>query len=361
MKIYEKYILSKIAGPMLIITLGITGIAWLSQSLRFVDFIVNKGLSIGTFFYITVLIVPSLLWVVLPVALFISVIYSYNKLANESELIIFKTSGIDNYSLLKPAIMFASLCTIISFAIGAYLLPISYREFKDTQYFIRNNYASILLQEGVFSNPAPNLTVFIKERDYQGIFHGLLVNDERNPGKKITVMAQEGRIISTVKGPVFEMINGNHQELNPKTGQLSMLYFDKYNLQLNPFKDTMNGKRWREPPERFFKELFFSDEQNPELAKKLAAEGHYRITWPLYNFLMILIAVMPFLVGEFSRRGAVKKIIQSSMLGLFFILLSFAFKNIAPKALYLNSLMYINILLGLIIFYRITAVQKTKK
>lgn len=346
---------------MLIITLSITGIAWLSQSLRFVDFIVNKGLSVGTFFYITILIIPSLLWVVLPVALFLSIIYSYNKLANESELIIFKTSGIDNLSLLKPALMFAALCTLASFAIGAYLLPISYREFKDTQNFIRNNYASILLQEGVFSNPSPNLTVYIKERDYEGIFHGLLVNDERNPGKKVTVMAQEGRLISTKKGPVFEMINGNHQEVNTKTGQISMLYFDKYNLLLNPFKDTIDPKRWREPPERFFNELFYSNEPNQELAKKLVAEGHYRLTWPIYNFLLVLIALTPFMVGQFSRREAFKKIATVSVTALVFILLSFAFKSIAPKAIYLNSLMYINVLLGLAIFYRITAIQKIRK
>jgi len=115
MKIYEKYIFSRIAGPMLIITLGITGIAWLSRSLKFVS--------------------------------------------SDSEIIVFKASGISNFNIMKPAINFSILCTIISFFIAFYFLPASYREFKDMQSFIKNNYASILLQEGVFSKPTKDLTI----------------------------------------------------------------------------------------------------------------------------------------------------------------------------------------------------------
>lgn len=351
MKLYEKYILGKILGPFTIITLGITSIVWLSQSLRFIDFIVNKGLGIGTFLYITMLIIPSLLWVIIPISLFISLIYAYNKLSNESELIIFKTSGIDNKDLTKPAIIFALVCTLFSYTIAAYLLPASYREFKDMQNFIRNNYASILLQEGVFSTPTKGLTVYIKERDFQGIFHGLLVNDERNPRKKVTLMAQEGELITTEKGPIFELRNGNHQEVNLANNQLSMLYFDKYNLQLNPFKDSMTGNRWREPQERYFKELFFSSDSDEAQKRKLITEGHYRITWPLFNFFLALVALSPFLIGQFSRRGATKRIVYASIVTVSFIVASLALKNIAPKAEFLNILMYVNIFVAIYLTY----------
>ncbi len=351
MKIFELYIFNKILGPFIIITLGITGIAWLSQSLRFIDLIVNKGLSIGTFLYITILIIPSLMWVIIPISLFISIIYSYNKITSESELIVLKTSGIDNKGLIKPAIYFAIICTILSYSIATYLLPKSYREFKDLQYFIRNNYASILLQNGIFSTPTKGLTIYIKDKDFQGNFIGLFANDERKPNKKVTVMAQEGELISTQKGPVFELRKGTHLEHSVESNQVSVLHFDKYNLQLSPFKEAINEKRWREPQERFLEELFNSNDSDEQQKRKLETEGHYRITWPIFNILLALLALTPFLSGDFSRRGSTKKIIYASVVAILFLIASIALKNIAHKSQILNIQMYVNNIIGIYACY----------
>ncbi|MDX1950036.1 MAG: LPS export ABC transporter permease LptF [Rickettsiales bacterium] len=351
MKIFELYILKKIFWPFVIITLGITGIAWLSQSLRFIDLIVNKGLSIGTFLYITILIIPSLMWVIIPISLFISIVYSYNKITSESELIVLKTSGIDNNGLIKPAVIFALICTILSYSIAFYLLPKSYREFKDLQNFIRNNYASILLQNGVFSSPTKGLTIYIKDKDFQGNFLGLFANDERRPDKKITVMAQEGELISTQKGPVFELRNGTHLEYSNQNNQLAVLHFDKYNLQLSPFKEAVNNKRWREPQERFLDELFAPNDSDDIQKSKLETEGHYRISWPIFNVLLALLAISPFLTGNFSRRGHTKKIILTAVIAVLFLIASISLKNIAHKSQILNILMYVNNFVGIYFCY----------
>ncbi len=55
------YIFRHLIGSFLIITLSLVGVMWLTQSLRFVDLIINKGLSVGLFFYMTLLILPGLL------------------------------------------------------------------------------------------------------------------------------------------------------------------------------------------------------------------------------------------------------------------------------------------------------------
>ena len=48
--------------------LALTGVIWLSQSLRFVDMIVNKGLSAGYFLYLSSMVLPSVLSIILPIA-----------------------------------------------------------------------------------------------------------------------------------------------------------------------------------------------------------------------------------------------------------------------------------------------------
>src|SRR5690349_17032433 len=97
---YMLYIISRMAGPMLLTCVTLTGVGWLTQSLQFIDYIVNRGLNIGTFLYLSTLILPSILWVIIPVALFISVLFAFHKLAAESELVIFWGSGIGAKQLL---------------------------------------------------------------------------------------------------------------------------------------------------------------------------------------------------------------------------------------------------------------------
>ena len=65
----SRYILRQLAPPTLFIAAALLGVVWLTQSLRFVDMIVNRGLSASQFLYFTVLLLPGVLAVILPVAL----------------------------------------------------------------------------------------------------------------------------------------------------------------------------------------------------------------------------------------------------------------------------------------------------
>ena len=38
-----RYIFRQLAGPLFVVTLTLTGVVWLTQSLRFLDLIINRG------------------------------------------------------------------------------------------------------------------------------------------------------------------------------------------------------------------------------------------------------------------------------------------------------------------------------
>ena len=226
MTLYNRYIIKNLVTPTLVFTFTLTGIIWLTQSLRFVDLIVNKGLSFIDFFYLSSLIVPSLLLIILPVSLFTTILFAYNKLIIESELIVLRGAGLNQFALAKPAIIVACMVTVLSYIISLYLLPSSYRQFKDKQAFIRDNYASLLLQEGVFNSPVNGLTIYLDKRDFNGKLTGILVHDTRDPDHPVTMMAEEGRLVKDQDGKhQFDLINGTRQEINHRDGQLSLLNF----------------------------------------------------------------------------------------------------------------------------------------
>lgn len=344
MQIYKRYIALNLLMPVVVVTLTLTSIIWLSQSLRFIDLIVNKGLDVSTFLYLSLLLIPSLLVIILPVALFVSVIFIYNKLMSESELLVFKSAGISRLGLATPALLVAGGVTLLNYLISLYVLPVSYREFKDMQDFIRNNYASVLLQEGVFSTPVDRLTVYIESRDKNDILHGILVHDARNPERPITMMAQEGSLQQTPSGPRFDLVNGNRQEIDKKNGNLSLIYFDNYPLDLSVYAGA-GSKRAMVAEERYISELFNPTEVDQKTRNILNSEGHHRLTWPLFSLTLTLIALAVLFSGQLNRRGQWKRILSATVCVLFLVVMDLGLKNIVSAQPIMAFSLYANTIL----------------
>lgn len=310
MLLYDKYIIRHLVHSTLLITFSLTSIVWLAQALRFVEFIVNQGVSISVFLHLTLLLIPSLLLMILPASIFCAVVFTYNKLATDSELVVMQASGLNRFNLARPAIIVACFIMLIGYGISLYLQPVSYKQFKDMQSTLRNNYVSLLLQEGVFSNPVDGLTVFVRERDSNGDLHGILVHDNRVQDKSVTMMAESGRLVETPQGPRFLLANGNRQELN--NGRLSLLNFESYTLDISFYTNTA-GERKPDLQELFLPNLLRNDTNLSDSENiKRHAEGHQRIIWPAYNLALPLIALAILFSGEFNRRGGWQRIALSS-------------------------------------------------
>ena len=122
MRRFSLYIMGQLIGPLIVVAFSFTCVIWLTQSLRFIDLIINKGLSFGLFLYMTALLLPSLLSVILPIALFAAVLYTYHQLIVDREIIVLKAIGLSNARLALPALGIASISgtefVCISFAEG---------------------------------------------------------------------------------------------------------------------------------------------------------------------------------------------------------------------------------------------------
>lgn len=339
------YILRQIALATILVALTLTGAVWLTQSLRFIDWIVNRGLPWTTFGYISMLILPNFLVVILPIALFAAVLFTYNKMQTDSEIVVMRAVGVGPGRLMAPALMVAAGATLACYLLTLYLLPTSYRAFKDLQFEIRNSYSNVLLQEGVFTVIDKNLTLFIREQGSKGDLHGLMVQDERRPEKPATMVAERGLIANTADGPRLLMVNGNRQELDRKTGRVSFLFFDRYVVEIDKASAGDSNSRIRESTERYLDELLSPDDiDDPRLIKRMQAEGHERLVSPLYGFSFVMIALAALLAGDFTRRGQAIRI-AAAVGGVVLVqVLGFGASNLAARFPIVIPLMYLNVL-----------------
>jgi lipopolysaccharide export system permease protein len=343
MRTYLRYLLVQLALPTLIATLALAGAVWLSQSLRFVDLIVNKGLPVTTFLYLTMLLFPSLLLVILPFALFSAVLFVYHRLTLESELTVMKAVGLSNWQLALPCLVLAGVVTAAGYAISLYFMPLAYRGFKDLQYEIRRDFSHVLLQPGVFNTPLRHVTVYIREQAGDGSLRGILVHDERIRAQPVTMMAEQGFLVQGEGGPLFVLETGSRQELDVTRGVdrpgLSILHFERYALDLAAAAQPPDA-RSRQPEELWLHELLNPQAGSESQRRELIAEGHKRLTWPLNATVFALVGLAALLSHRFDRRGPWPRSLIAVVIALGLQAASMGAANLAARSLSAVPLIY---------------------
>jgi lipopolysaccharide export system permease protein len=170
----------------------------------------------------------------------------------------------------------------------------------------------VLLQEGAFNKFGEGLTIYVRSRTGEGELSGILVHDKRNPEKPVTLMAEHGSLVTTPTGPRVLMLNGNRQQLPRGTGQLSLLYFDSYTVDLA----TATGgeqNRFRDARERSLTELMAAKERDLGATdyRRAKVELHQRLTSPLYGLGFAAVALAVLLTAGFDRRGQTITILKA--------------------------------------------------
>ncbi len=346
MKKLNIYIARQITVGFLLVSFSLMSIIWLTQSLRFVELITNKGIGLGIFVQMTSLLMPRIFTILSPISLFAAILFVYNRMLSDRELIVMKAAGISPWQNAKPAIFIGFLLCLFNVYNMNILTPNSENHFKDLQWQVKNDVSHLMFREGEFTTLQNNLTVFITTHNPDGSVGGILINDERTPNLKSTISAELGRIIYTDKGPRIILVNGSRQEINKTNHQFTSVTFDRYSVDFGA-KET-KARKEAGVREKSMLELMTAA-SNPELTPKEVnrwiVEGNKRITTPLLNVVFALLACTGLLIGNFNRRGQIKIVSMSVGSMVAVQALDLAFGNLAAKNLYWLPLLYLNLFL----------------
>ena len=299
----DRYIFRQLALALIAVTGGLTALVWLVQSLRFVELVVNHGLSLGVFVELTGLLIPSFVAVILPITTFVVVQFIYQRLAGDREITVMRTAGLSQFALARPALALAGVAMIGGFLLNLWLVPASLASFREFQWEIRNQMAAFLLQEGVFTSVSDNLTVYVRSRDPDGTLRGILIDDGRDPTAHATILAERGRMVESQNGPRVLLLNGSREEIDHQTGRLNVLTFGQNEIDLSD-KTNNGGERLRDMSEMSLAELLDPHPSSKTDIPKWFAEGNKRLSAPLTSVSYALVALLSVLTGAFRRHGS---------------------------------------------------------
>ena len=352
MKILNVYIFKQIFIGCLLVCFSLLAMLWLTQSLRFVEMVTRQGLPVYLFAEMTSLLMPRIFNILSPVAAFVTVLFVYNRLIADRELVVMQSAGISPWQNSKAAVFLGILMALFNVFVMNWGIPWSESKFRDLEWRVKNNLTQMVFREGEFTSLKNGITVFIDKHEDDGSVSGIFVSDESKPNLKVTLTAEKGRIIQTEKGPRILFINGVRQEMNTKDYKFSTLSFSRYSAEFNNMESRK--KKDQTVREKSVFELLQSGRDNTldaHTQRKNIVEGNRRVLYPLYNLLFALLACVGLLVGNFNRRGQTK-IITAEVLSMIIILGGdLAFTNLAGRSLMVLPLLYLNCLLPLFICF----------
>ncbi len=341
--IFIKYIFLNILKPFLVISLVLTGIVWLSRSLKYIDLIINKGLSLSSYFWFVSLIAPKILALLLPLISFVAVIYTYQKLKGESELLVIETFGLSKLFLMIPAIIFGGIVALFLLLIEVYLSPNNYKTFKTFQSDLRSNFVMSTLEPGSFHNPIKGLTVYIDKASKNGVVENILIHDTRNKEIESTILAKQGILNNFENKTKVIVFDGTRYVFNFKNKKTSILNFSKYEFQIiTEKKETV---RFKQVEERSIRELFYPDKTiTNKIKNEFLAEAHKRLSSPILVIFMCALASFSILFGEFKRKILASKIILCSFFAVLIQAIYISSMNKLFFSIYTFLLPYISLL-----------------
>ncbi len=341
MSLLQRYIFSQAFIPALLSLTALAILALLTQSLQTLDLIVENRQSAATFFYITILALPQLIGIILPLAVFMAAIYALNRMTSDSELSVAKANGVSPWSIGTPILRLGVYALLIHLFINLVLQPLSFQQMRKEILKVRTDIASQMIQPGEFVTPAPELTVYTKELLPDGELRDVLIHDARDPDSVTTHIAKEGRLIRSEQSTSLLLRNGTLQ--SPLSdGGLDVVAFETYQLDLSDVVALDNVLRLKSS-DKFLHDLLRPDPRDyitPKSRRELSAEGHARLAAPLYNVALILLALAFLLRGQYSKLGQNRKITICAVLGFGIRLLGFGLASSAEGDPALNPIQY---------------------
>jgi lipopolysaccharide export system permease protein len=299
------YIVRQLGLATVMTEMGLTLAIWLSESVRVLDVIINRGLATSVALKFIALLLPSMLGLLLPISAFISVLFVYHRLSADSELVVMRSIGLSNLRIAQPVIIFAVGVALVGYVLSLYATPSAQREYHDMRESFTADFAGVLVETGVFTEVIQGVTFYAMSRDRHGVLSGIIIDDSRDRERRLIYTATRGAITASPEGPRAILENGTYQETDKKTGRVSVLYFDHTAIGLSEILGQSNPHRWRRMEELYMSELADGMANDPDPARRdqMKIELHRRLADPLFAIALSLIAAGALINGGTPRQG----------------------------------------------------------
>lgn len=314
---FDRYLLSQLLALFGFFSLVLVLIYWVNRAVGLFDQLIGDGQSALVFLEISLLTLPNVIRLVLPVSAFVASVYVTNRLTQDGELVVMQATGFSAFRLARPVVYFGLCVTVMLLILSNLIVPASRLVMADRTAEIRANVTSQLLVDGRFMHPSAGITFYIREISQNGELLDVFLADSRTPGMRTTYTARRALLLRDGEVPKLLMFDGMGQTLSLETTRLSVTHFQDFTFDLGsmvaPAAPAGQGVE-----ELGTLTLLRADAaqltRSGTTAATFLAEAHNRIAQPFLAPATALIGFAALLLGAFSRFGLWRQILVAIVL-----------------------------------------------
>ncbi len=231
MKILHRYVLKEHLGPLTFALTALTSLLLLQYIGKHFGQLVGKGLPtivIAEFFALSV---PLTVALTLPMAVLVSTLYAFSRLAAENEVTALKASGVSLATVLRPVLIAAFGVTLVMVGFNDQILPRANHRLSVLQRDIAQTKPTFGLREQVINEVIPGKFYLRAGHldEATNIMREVTIYDMGDPTRRRTIYADSGNMSMNPAMTDLELTlyNGNMQDVPTATpDELQRLYFN---------------------------------------------------------------------------------------------------------------------------------------
>ena len=210
----EKIIFRKffydILSFFLIVSLSLSLIAWVIQSVNYLDLISSDGHGFKVYFSFVLLNFPKIFSNIIIFSYFISIFYIIQKYQSNNEILIFWTNGISKIRLINFIIKVSIFLTIFQLIATYYVVPKLQDHSRSSIRTSNIDLFTSLITEKKFIDTVKDFTIYVDKIDKAGNLENIFLKDGMNKDSVQIISANSGIFIE----------NGTDKYLELKYGQI---------------------------------------------------------------------------------------------------------------------------------------------
>ena len=329
------------------LTLIIVFLVWITQILKLIKFI-DQGMSVTKFLSLALLVIPSIMFTILPIVLILSILHTYHILIYERQLLALQSAGISDFLITKPALSFAVIVTIFAYSISFYLMPLSYSYLKEVIHRFQQGNIASLIEARTFVPISNELVIYVDKKHQNNSFSGVIVFH----ANKSILFAQSGCIANME----LTLLNGSKHDKSDV--QVS---FDKFIIRIGNKSAALKPKT---STELYIHEMLYpSGSLSQSERERLIVDGNLRIIWPIFCMSCVCLGLGIYMCYAYSNT-----VVQCIMILTPIALVLYSY-SLLQKATYQNfnyiylcyAISILPIIIGMMFFKSKHVLSRSKK
>lgn len=143
--ILDRYLLWEFLGPFLFFISGLIIVGMVDVIFVYIDWLINQGVGAGVIIKLLIFKIPFITILFFPMAVLFATMLVFVRLAKDTELVVFRTSGIPMLRIIRPVIFLGIFLSFLAFFINEKIVPLS------------NHASEMLVRRIILKNPLPQI------------------------------------------------------------------------------------------------------------------------------------------------------------------------------------------------------------